>query len=326
MKIKHLPYPDAERTEVVDNYFGTEVADPYRWLEDDRSEATAAWVEAENTVTEDYLAQIPFRGAIRDRLTELWNYPKEGAPSKHGDWWYYYYNDGLQNQSALYRTKRPGEAGELFLDPNTLSEDGTVALAAASFSNDGRYLALCGGRIRFGLGRDPGGGYRYGNADRRPASSGVKNSGATWSPDSKGFYYSAYDAPEKSVYSDQNQFQKVYYHELGTPQSSDRLVYEDKNHPLRYFWAWPSEDGKWLFVCASEGTLRDRGALSEDFREELPYAAAGLRCRLRCGDRRERPSLLRHQPRCLELHAAAHRPEPSHEGRGGDPRECEESA
>lgn len=140
-QIKHLPYPETERGSVTDNYFGVEVADPYRWLEDDRSEATAAWVEAENAVTEDYLAQIPFRGAIRDRLTELWNYPKEGAPSKHGDWWYYYYNDGLQNQSALYRTKRPGEAGELFLDPNTLSEDGTVALAAVSFSKDGRYLA-----------------------------------------------------------------------------------------------------------------------------------------------------------------------------------------
>ena len=127
-QIKHLPYPETERGSVTDNYFGVEVADPYRWLEDDRSEATAAWVEAENTVPEDYHAQIPFRGAIRDRLTELWNYPKEGAPSKHGDWWYYYYNDGLQNQSALYRTKRPGEAGELILEPNTLSDDGTVMM------------------------------------------------------------------------------------------------------------------------------------------------------------------------------------------------------
>ncbi len=104
-RIKLLPYPETERGDVVDNYFGTEVPDPYRWLEDDNSEATAAWVEAENAVTQDYLSQIPFRGAIRERLTEVWNYPKESAPSKHGDWWYYYYNDGLQNQSVIYRTR-----------------------------------------------------------------------------------------------------------------------------------------------------------------------------------------------------------------------------
>ncbi len=139
--IKHRPYPAAERGDVVDDYFGVAVADPYRWLEDDTSEATAAWVAAENAVTQDYLAQIPFRGAIRERLTELWNYAKESAPAKHGDWWYYSYNDGLQNQSVLYRTKRPGEPGEVFLDPNALSEDGTVALSAVSFSKDGRYFA-----------------------------------------------------------------------------------------------------------------------------------------------------------------------------------------
>ena len=136
-QIKHLPYPETERGDVVDNYFGTEVPDPYRWLEDDNSEATAAWVAAENAVTQDYLSQIPFRGAIRERLTELWNYPKEGAPAKHGDWWYYTYNDGLQNQAVIWRTKEPGTPGEVFLDPNTLSDDGTVALAAMSFSKDG---------------------------------------------------------------------------------------------------------------------------------------------------------------------------------------------
>lgn len=123
-QIKRMPYPETERGGVVDNYFGTEVPDPYRWLEDDNSEATAAWVAAENAVTENYLSQIPFRGAIRERLTELWNYPKEGAPVKHGDWWYYYYNDGLQNQSVLYRTQQPGTPGEVFLDPNTLRRTG----------------------------------------------------------------------------------------------------------------------------------------------------------------------------------------------------------
>ena len=104
-QIKHQPYPETARGEVVDDYFGTKVADPYRWLEDDNSEATAAWVAAENAVTDDYLARIPFRGAIRERLTELWNYPKQGLPAKHGDAWYWFYNDGLQNQSVLYRCR-----------------------------------------------------------------------------------------------------------------------------------------------------------------------------------------------------------------------------
>ena len=252
-QIKHLPYPETARGEVVDNYFGTEVPDPYRWLEDDNSEATAAWVAAENAVTEDYLSQIPFRNAIRERLTQLWNYPKEGAPSKHGDWYYYYYNDGLQNQSVLCRTQQPGEAGEVFLDPNTLSEDGTVALSAVSFSKNGRYFAYAAAASGSDWVE-----IRVMDTETKALTEDriewVKFSGAVWAPDSKGFYYSAYDAPKEGVYSAQNQFQKVYYHKLGTPQTADRLIYEDKAHPLRYFSAWPSEDGKWLFVIASEGT------------------------------------------------------------------------
>ena len=252
-QIKHLPYPETARGEVVDNYFGTEVPDPYRWLEDDNSEATAAWVAAENAVTEDYLSQIPFRNAIRERLTQLWNYPKEGAPSKHGDWYYYYYNDGLQNQSVLCRTQQPGEVGEVFLDPNTLSEDGTVALSAVSFSKNGRYFAYAAAASGSDWVE-----IRVMDTETKALTEDriewVKFSGAVWAPDSKGFYYSAYDAPKEGVYSAQNQFQKVYYHKLGTPQTADRLIYEDKAHPLRYFSAWPSEDGKWLFVIASEGT------------------------------------------------------------------------
>ena len=252
-QIKHAPYPETPRGEVVDNYFGTEVPDPYRWLEDDNSEATAAWVAAENAVTNDYLSQIPFRDAIRKRLTQLWNYPKEGAPAKHGDWWYYSYNDGLQNQAVIYRTTEPGKPGEVFLDPNTLSEDGTVALSAMSFSKDGRYFAYAAAASGSDWVE-----IRVMDTETKALTEDriewVKFSGAVWAPDSKGFYYSAYDAPEKSVYSSQNQFQKVYYHTLGTPQSSDRLIYEDREHPLRYFSAWPSEDGEWLFVIGSEGT------------------------------------------------------------------------
>ena len=161
MKIKHLPYPETERGDVVDNYFGTEVADPYRWLEDDRSEATAAWVEAENAVTEDYLAQIPFRDAIRERLTQLWNYPKESAPTKKGDWFYFSRNDGLQNQSVIYRRATP-EAEALLLEGRPLS-------------------GLCRSGIGLGLGRDTRGGYRHGTADRRPHQLGEEFRGAVGS-------------------------------------------------------------------------------------------------------------------------------------------------
>ena len=252
-QIKHMPYPETQRTDVVDDYFGTKVADPYRWLEDDNSEATAAWVKAQNAVTQDYLSQIPFRDAIRGRLTQLWNYPKEGIPAKHGDAWYYFYNDGLQNQSVLYRTTAPGAQGEVFLNPNTLSDDGTVALSSVAFSKDGKYCACAVAES----GSDWVEIRVMNTADRTFTTdkiNWVKFSGAEWAPDSKGFYYSAYDAPEKGVFSSQNKFQKVYYHRLGTPQSADKLIYMDAEHPLRYFSAWPSKDGKWLFISASEGT------------------------------------------------------------------------
>ena len=267
MKIKHLPYPQAERTDVADDYFGTVVADPYRWLEDDNSEATAAWVAAENEVTFDYISQIPYRDAIRERLSELMNYPKEGAPSKHGDWYYYYYNDGLQNQSVLYRTAVLGERGEVFLDPNTLSDDGTVALNSVSFSEDGKYCA-------YGVassGSDWVEVRVMTTADRKPTGDvieWIKFSGVSWSSDSKGFYYSAYDAPKSNVYSAQNSNQKVFYHKLGTKQSSDELIFTDPAHPLRYFGGWASDDDRWLFIDVTEGTsgtevlYKRKGALS----------------------------------------------------------------
>ena len=181
--IRHLPYPEAERTDVKDVYFGTEVADPYRWLEDDNSQRTADWVAAENAVTQHYLEQIPFRGAIRERLTRLWNYAKPGIPEKHGDYWYYTYNDGLRNQAVIYRTSRPGEPGEVFLDPNALSDDGTVALVAVSFSRDGKYCAYAASAsgsdwVEIRVKRTSDGTL----ADDR--IEWVKFSGAEWAPDS----------------------------------------------------------------------------------------------------------------------------------------------
>ena len=253
MKIKHLPYPETERGDVVDNYFGTEVADPYRWLEDDNSEATAAWVKAENEVTFDYLSKIPFRDAIKERLTELWDYPKESAPTKKGDWLYFSRNDGLQNQSVIYRRATPESKAEVFLDPNQLSDDGTVALAATSFSKDGKYFAYA----TAASGSDWVEIHVMETDSKRQLDDcvkWVKFSGATWAPDGKGFYYSGYDAPKKGVYSAKNESQKVYYHKIGTPQSADRLIHSDPEHPLRYFSGWESDDSRWIFILSSEGT------------------------------------------------------------------------
>ncbi|MFR9504031.1 MAG: prolyl oligopeptidase family serine peptidase [Rikenellaceae bacterium] len=252
-KIKVGQYPQTERGSVVDSYFGQEVADPYRWLEDDSSEATAQWVVAQNRVTNDYLSQIPYRDQVRARLMELWNYAKEGAPVKHGDYYYYSYNDGLQNQAVIYRKASLDAEAEIFIDPNSLSEDGTKALGDISFSEDGRYCAYSVA----GSGSDWVDIYVVDCSTMEQMSDKiewVKFSGAIWAPDSKSFYYSAYDAPKEGVYSTQNQYQKVYYHKIGEEQGDDKLIFEDKEHPLRYFSAWPSDDDKWIFVEGSEGT------------------------------------------------------------------------
>jgi prolyl oligopeptidase len=274
MTIKTLPYPDTQRGDVVENYHGTAVADPYRWLEDTDSPETKAWVEAENAVTFDYLAQIPYRDAVRERLTELWNYPKTGAPTKVGEWYFLFHNDGLQNQSILYRQKGLDGAREVFLDPNTLSSDGTVALGVISFSRDDRYMA-------YGV---AAAGSDWVEIYVKDVETGelladkiewVKFSGAVWAPDSEGFYYSCYEAPaDGNIYSVQNQFQMVYYHKLGTPQSEDIRIYRDGAHPLRYFHGEASYDGKYLFVNGSEGTsgseILYRAADEKEFRVLLP--------------------------------------------------------
>ncbi len=253
-KITMLPYPETHRSDVVENYHGTEVADPYRWLEDADSDETAAWVAAENKVTFNYLEQIPYRDSVHARLTELWDYPKQGAPTKVGEWYFSFKNDGLQNQSVLYRQKGPSGTPEVFLDPNTLSSDGTVALADVSFSRDNRWMAYAVAaagsdwvkiHVRdVETGRDTGEVIEW-----------VKFSGAVWAPDSKGFYYSCYEAPKDgNIYSAQNQHQMVYYHALGMSQRSDVRIYRDDVNPLRYFHGEESYDGRWLFISGSEGT------------------------------------------------------------------------
>lgn len=242
-----ITYPTAPKDNTVDDYFGTKLADPYRPLENDTAAATLAWVKAENRVTNDYLSRIPWRGELRKRLTELNNYPKSSAPWRGNDGRYYHYeNDGLQNQSILYRSSDPHEKGEVFLDPNKLSADGTVALTGIYQSNDGRFTAYTVSRN----GSDWSEIYVLETATGRPLDDHIewaKFTSAEWAAD--GFYYSAYPRPEAGKeFSNANENHQIYYHRLGTPQSDDRLVYEDKAHPLHFHSAWVPESEDYLFV------------------------------------------------------------------------------
>lgn len=251
-KISMLPYPETKKVDTVDDYFGNKIADPYRWLENDTTSETAEWVASQNKVTQNYLSQIPFRDKIKNSLTEIWNYEKISAPYRKGEYYFYSKNDGLQNQSVIYYKKGLNGEEKVFLDPNKLSEDGTVALSGLSFSNDHKYAAYTIARS----GSDWNEIYVL-DIEKGSKTSDeikwVKFSGAAWQGD--GFYYSRYDEPKGvSELSNQNQFQKVYFHKLGDDQSKDKLVYEDKAHPLRYFGASVTEDEKYLLIYASEGT------------------------------------------------------------------------
>lgn len=247
-----ITYPDTKKVDTVDDYHGTKIADPYRWLENDHSEETKDWVIAQNKVTQDYLSKIPFRAEIRSRLEELWNYPKNGAPVKHGNYYYYFKNDGLQNQAILYRTTALGGTPEVFLDPNKLSEAGTTALGSMAFSKDGKHIAYLIAKA----GSDWQEGFVMDVETKQLLSDKlewVKFSGLAWKGD--GFYYSRYDKPdEQSKLSGKNQFQKVYYHKLGDLQEKDVLIYKDDAHPLRNATVQTTEDERFLILSTSEGT------------------------------------------------------------------------
>ena len=227
--------PQTRKDDTVDNYFGTEVADPYRWLEDDASAETAAWVKAQNKVTDAYLRKLPARAKLLSRLKEVANYEKVGMPShKKNGKWYFYKNDGLQNQSVLYEMDELGGEPSVFLDPNTLSEDGTVALKGSYFSNDCKYMAYVISRS----------GSDWEEIFVMDVESGqlledhiewAKFTGASWRGD--GFYYSAYDAPQGDghEYSGKNEVHKIYYHKIGTPQSEDELYFSNPAEPLRFY-------------------------------------------------------------------------------------------
>ena len=230
-----LQYPKAAKDGTVDEYFGTKVADPYRWLENDTSAQTAAWVEAENKVTNAYLAKIPFRGKLLKRLTELSNYERISAPRKRHGKWYFYKNDGLQNQSVMYVMDKLGGEPRVFLDPNKLSTDGTVALKGVYFSNNGKYAA-------YTISRSGSDWEEIFVIDLKTGQltedhiEWAKFTGAAWKGD--GFYYSAYDAPVKGKeYSNVNSGHKIYYHQIGTPQSEDVLFYQNAAYPMRFYIA-----------------------------------------------------------------------------------------
>ncbi len=243
----HLTYPEAPKDATVDEYFGTKVADPYRPLENDTAAATVAWVEAENRVTNDYLSKIPFREDIRKRLTDLANYKKIGTPWLGYDNKYYYSaNDGLQNQSVIYRKATLDSLAEVFLDPNKLSDDGTVALTGLSMSPDGKYMAYTISRS----GSDWTEIYVMDTATGKLLDDHItwaKFTGATWYGD--GFYYSAYDQPVAGKeFSNSNENHRIYYHKLGTPQSEDTLFYSDPEHPLHFHSVGMPEESDYIIL------------------------------------------------------------------------------
>jgi len=245
-------YPATKTVDQVDDYFGTKVADPYRWLEDDRSAETESWVKAENAVTFGYLDRIPFRAALKQRLLDIYNYPRFSAPFRVGEYYFFSKNSGLQNQSVIYFQKGLDGTADVFIDPNTLSADGTVRIGLAGPSGDKTKMAI----LRGEAGSDWGELRVMDIATKTELPDRikwVKFSGASWWKD--GFFYSRYDQPAPGEeLTAKNEFQKVCYHKLGDPQEKDVLIYEDKKNAQRYFSAGVSEDEKYLFLTVSEGT------------------------------------------------------------------------
>lgn len=245
-----LKYPKTQKGEVIDVYFDTKVADPYRWLEDDRSVETGDWVKAQNEVTYNYLSKIPFRNDLKSRLEQLWNYEKISAPFKEGSYTYYYKNNGLQNQSVLYRKDAKG-VESVFLDPNTFSKDGTSSLGGVNFSEDGSIVAYSisegGSDWRSVIVMDA-----ISKKILEPTLVDIKFSGVSWKGN-EGFYYSSYDKPNGSELSAKTDQHKLYYHKLGTSQKEDKVIFglEQKR---RYVGGYVTEDNRFLIISAANST------------------------------------------------------------------------
>jgi prolyl oligopeptidase len=263
--IKSNNYPPARKSDQVDDYHGVKVADPYRWLEDLDSEETRNWVEAENKLSFAYLESIPARSALKERLTKLWNYEKYGIPFKEGSRYFYTRNSGLQNQAVLYTVTSLDAQPQLVLDPNTLSADGTVALSGLQVSPDGKLLAYSlsasGSDWQEWKVRDVETG-----KDLSDDLKWVKFSGASWTRDGKGFFYSRYDEPKGDTLKATNYFQKVYFHKIGTPQTEDVLVYERPDQKDWLFGGTVTEDGNYLIITVYQGTDVRNGVYYKDLK------------------------------------------------------------
>ncbi|MBT0810028.1 S9 family peptidase [Litoribacter ruber] len=247
-----LNYPNTTKGEQIDTYWGEQLADPYRWLEDDHAEETKAWVESQNKVTFDYLKKIPFRSQIREKLEDVWNYEKVGAPFEYGDYTYFYKNDGLQNQSVLYRKKGEDGQEEVFLDPNQLSEDGTTSLASANFTKDGSLFAYAVSVA----GSDWRDIYIMDANEKTLLDDKIEDAkftGIAWKGN-EGFYYSTYEKLGGSKLSALTNNHKLYYHKLGTSQEDDVLVFGDDESPRRYVGARVTEDQNFLIITAANST------------------------------------------------------------------------
>jgi prolyl oligopeptidase len=250
-------YPKAKKVDQVDDYHGSKVNDPYRWMEDTMSTDTQSWIEAQNALTQSYLDSIPEREKIKERLTEIWNYERISAPSKVTDGFYIYSrNDGLQNQSVLYRASSIDDPGKVFFDPNKLSEDGTAALSGSSFTDDGKLWAY--GVARSGSDRTE---WRIMNTETGEHLSDMlppnRQGGVSWLNDNSGFFYQRFPAPEAGAeLRAANKFPKIYFHKLGTPISDDKLIYERPDDGELFVGGRVTEDGKWFLISVSKGTQR----------------------------------------------------------------------
>ena len=248
-----IKYPVTKKINQVDDYFGIKVEDPYRWLEDDNSNETKAWVEEQNKVTNAYLSAIPFRDKVKKRLEEMWNYAKYSSPFREGKYYYFYKNDGLQNQAVLYRQVGLNGTPEVFIDPNTMSKDGTAAPGVPSFTKSAKYCCY----LLSQSGSDWQEAYVMDVESKQLLADKIqfiKFSGISWKGDD-GFYYSRYPASDESKkLSSKNEFHKLYYHKIGTPQNADVLIYEDTAHPQMTISGDLTEDERFLIISKSEGT------------------------------------------------------------------------
>ena len=263
-----MKYPTARRSDFSETLHGIEVPDPYRWMENIDSEETRAWIKAQNETTNDFLSKIPERDAIKTRMVELWNYEKYSAPFRRGERLFYFHNDGLQNQNVLFWQENLEDEPKELLDPNTLSEDGTIALNTFAISSNGKLLA-------YGLSAS---GSDWVEWYVRDIDTGkdlddhlkwVKFSDASWSKDNSGFFYAGYDEPKtEEAFKGTNYHQKLYFHKLNTPQSEDTLIYKDDQQPKYGFWGQVTDDGRYLVIYVRQGTLRQFNILIKDLKNE----------------------------------------------------------